>query len=416
MASSHAFNRPLVLVVVSFLLLFLLASCYDTDLTDPGRQLHSNHDDSLAAATSNGLCALVVNPQGYQCQEFEVITEDGYILTMHRIPQGRGGGDHLERRQPVLLQHGLLVDGMQWILNSPQQSLAFVLADSGFDVWISHIRGTRWSRRHVSLDPSSAAYWSWSWDELAAYELPATVGLVFNQTGQKLHYVGHSMGTLIALSSLSEGKLVDKLKSAALLSPVAYLSHMETPLGILAAKTFTGEASFCHSKTITAWPCQKLLDPFCRLPGANCFDYMTSITGINCCLNASSVELFLQYEPQPTSLKTMIHFAQTYRDGVIRKYDYQSSAVNMVQYGESEPPAYNMANIPQDFPLFLSYGGEDLLSDVKDVTLLLDDLKHHDQDKLTVQFVKDYAHADFVIGVNAKTVVYDGMIAFFRRH
>lgn len=48
-------------------------------------------------------------------------------------------------------------------------------------------------------------------------------------------------GTLIALSSLSQGKLVDKMKSAALLSPIAYLSHITTRLGKLAARVFVAD-------------------------------------------------------------------------------------------------------------------------------------------------------------------------------
>lgn len=46
---------------------------------------------------------------------------------------------------------------------------------------------------------------------------------------------------MIALASFSEGKQVDKVKSAALLSPIAYLSHMTTALGVVAARTFVGE-------------------------------------------------------------------------------------------------------------------------------------------------------------------------------
>lgn len=39
-------------------------------------------------------------------------------------------------------------------------------------------------------------YWNWSWDELTAYDLPATFEYVYNQTGQQqLHYVGHSLVT-----------------------------------------------------------------------------------------------------------------------------------------------------------------------------------------------------------------------------
>jgi len=64
---------------------------------------------------------------------------------------------------------------------------------------------------------------------------------------QKLRFLGKFsfwfQGTLVALAALSEGKLVDKLQSAALLSPIAYLSHMTTPLGVVATKSFSGEVS-----------------------------------------------------------------------------------------------------------------------------------------------------------------------------
>ncbi|XP_064971684.1 triacylglycerol lipase 2-like [Musa acuminata AAA Group] len=376
------------------------------------------------------VCTAVVSPQGYECQEYEVKTQDGYILTMHRIPQGRGGGS-AGKRQPVLLQHGVLMDGMTWLLNPPQQSLAFVLADNGFDVWITHGRGTRWSRRHESLDTSNPAYWAWSWDELASFDLPATVGFVFRKTGRKLHYVGHSMGTLTALSAFSEGKLVDKIKSAALLTPVAYLTYMTTPIGRAAGSAFSGEVrtSSQHSLNFSMLGAlgvgefdpkgavgTNYLEFVCAMPGVNCYDLMASFTGPNCCLNYSTVDMYLKYELQPTSVRTLDHFLQTIRSGVITKYDYGSSMANMVAYGQSSPPEYHMPNIPHHLPLLLSYGGGDMLSDVKDVQLLLKDLRNHDADKLVAQLVKEYAHLDFVMGVNAKQVVYDGLIAFFGKH
>jgi len=37
--------------------------------------------------------------------------------------------------------------------------------------------------------------------------------------------------------------VVDQLKSAALLTPVAYLAHITTPIGILLARAFVGEVT-----------------------------------------------------------------------------------------------------------------------------------------------------------------------------
>lgn len=85
-----------------------------------------------------------------------------------------------------------------------------------------------------------------------------------------------------------------------------------------------------------------------------------------------------------------------------------------MHYGQLIPPVYNISNIPLDLPIFLSYGGHDALSDVRDVMLLLDNLKSHDVDKLHVQYIKDYGHADFVMGMNAKDIVYNQVVTFFK--
>lgn len=86
-----------------------------------------------------------------------------------------------------------------------------------------------------------------------------------------------------------------------------------------------------------------------------------------------------------------------------------------MHYGEFRPPIYNISNIPHDLPLFVSYGGNDALADVSDVENLLDSFKFHDGDKLGVQFIKSYGHADFIMGINAKDIVYNQVVAFFKR-
>lgn len=102
------------------------------------------------------------------------------------------------------------------------------------------------------------------------------------------------------------------------------------------------------------------------------------------------------------------------RDGVLAKYNYGNPIFNVMHYGGVWPPVYNLSNIPHDLPIFLSYGGRDALSDTRDVERLLDSLKLHDVGKLTVQFIEEYAHADFIMGVNAKDMVYGQVLSFFK--
>ncbi|KAK7393826.1 hypothetical protein VNO78_22390 [Psophocarpus tetragonolobus] len=120
-----------------------------------------------------------------------VTTEDSHILSLQRLPAGRSGNK--ADKPPVLLQHGLLCDAIIWVTNSPEQSLGFILADNGYTVWLANVCGTKYSRRHTSLNPTHLAYWDWSWDELANYDLPAFAKYVYSHIGQQMHYAGHSL-------------------------------------------------------------------------------------------------------------------------------------------------------------------------------------------------------------------------------
>ncbi|KAL6287271.1 hypothetical protein ACE6H2_011661 [Prunus campanulata] len=364
-----------------------------------------------------GICKSMVETQGYTCQEHQVTTEDGYILGLQRIPKGRSGNE-IADRQPVLLQHGLLLDASSWLLNPPDQSLAFILADNGFDVWLANSRGTNFSRGHTSLSPDDdPAYWDWSWDELASHDLPAFFHYVNSQTGQKLHYVGYSLGTLTALAAFSQEKLLNLLRSAALLAPIAYLGQMSSLFLRILMDIFLSEKlkllglhEFPNGQT------QQLVEFICTLPGIDCSNLLATITGPNCCLSSSGKDALFKHFPAPASTKTFIHLSQMVRRGTIEMYDYDLEDTNMEHYKQPTPPAYKMTNIPKNVPLFLSYGLRDKLSDANDVGLLLDNLKDHDKDKLVVQCREEYAHLDFIISMNANQVVYDPLMAFFRLH
>ena len=57
----------------------------------------------------------IIRSRGYVCTIYQVTTEDGYILELHRIGLSNG--------RPVLLQHGLLSTDVDWITNPSTRSL-----------------------------------------------------------------------------------------------------------------------------------------------------------------------------------------------------------------------------------------------------------------------------------------------------
>ncbi|CAL1409229.1 unnamed protein product [Linum trigynum] len=365
----------------------------------------------------DGICRSMVESQGYACEEHQVTTEDGYILGIQRMQVAKSGKKAY--KPPVLIQHGLFSDGATWMLNSPAESLPFLLVDDGYDVWIANTRGTIHSQGHTSLSPNDGAYWEWSWEELADYDLPAVFQYVYDHTGQqKHHYIGHSLGTLTALAAFAEGDLLNMSRSAALLCPIAHLNHITSPSKI-AADMYLAEDIYklgYREFLKGGLAFTKFIDAVCSKPGINCTDLVAAMTGPSCCVNASRVDPFLDSQPQPTSVKNIVHLSQMIRTGNIAKYDYGNEADNMDHYHQPTPPAYIMSKIQPSFPLFLAYGGKDMLADVDDMAILIDNLKDHDDSKLVLHFVDSYAHVDFVFGVNAHSVVYGPIMDFFKLH
>lgn len=167
---------------------------------------------------------------GYGIEEYEIITTDGYILKIFRIlPRLNSTYSKESVRHPVLFVHGLTGNADYFLLGE-NNTLAFMLLDNGFDVWLMNSRGTSYSRKHVKYDVHrDKRYWDFSWHEIGVYDVPANVDFILEKTGfNQTFLIGHSQGTtvfLVAASTLPEFN--DKIKLAVLFSPAAHIYNVK---------------------------------------------------------------------------------------------------------------------------------------------------------------------------------------------
>merc|ERR1719193_80199 len=316
----------------------------------------------------------IVRRWGYPSEHHEVKTEDGYLLTVFRIPHGINGTRPGARRPTVFLQHGLLCSSSNWITNLPNESLAFVLADAGFDVWMGNMRGNTYSRRHVKLLPDAPAFWAFSWDEMAKYDLPAMIDYVVKLTKQpKIFYVGHSQGTLTMFAGSSRSAaLASRIRHLFALGPVATVGHLKS-VPILIMSKFQnliedfmwifGVKEFLPSDMVFNWLARGICSWDTRI---FCTDLLFVLSGYDPQqLNSTRLPVYFSHTPAGTSVQNMAHFAQMVRSNKFQMYDYGSRFANRKHYNQSSPPLYDISAVK--VPTSLYWGGKDLMADPRDV-------------------------------------------------
>eukprot|EP00878_Enallax_costatus_P037221 GHUV01042028.1.p1 GENE.GHUV01042028.1~~GHUV01042028.1.p1 ORF type:complete len:170 (-),score=16.16 GHUV01042028.1:1513-2022(-) len=70
-------------------------------------------------------------PDGYPFEKHKVITEDGWILNMYRIPYGKYRNNKPGKRPAILLHHGITLSSASFALYNENETLAYICADAG---------------------------------------------------------------------------------------------------------------------------------------------------------------------------------------------------------------------------------------------------------------------------------------------
>ncbi|KAH8377687.1 hypothetical protein KR093_006634, partial [Drosophila rubida] len=336
---------------------------------------------------------------GYEAEVHHVTTEDGYILTMHRIRN--------QNAQPFLLQHGLVDSSAGFVVMGPNVSLGYLLADHKYDVWLGNARGNRYSRNHTTLDPDESKFWDFSWHEIGMYDLPAMIDYILKSTGyRKLQYAGHSQGcTAFFVMCSMRPSYNDKVISMQAMAPAVYAKetsdhpyiraislYFNSLVGSAITEMFNGEFRF-----------------LCRMTEETerlCIEAVFGIVGRNWNeFNRKMFPVVLGHYPAGVAAKQVKHFIQIIKTGRFAPYSYSSNK-NMVLYREHLPPRYNLSLVT--VPTHVYYSTNDLLCHPHDVESMCDDLGNVTGKYLVP--MKEFNHMDFLWAIDVRKQLYNRML------
>lgn len=354
----------------------------------------------------------IISRNGYNCETHTVLSE-GFLLNVHRIPRSKHGGE--VPKKTVLLQHGLFASSADWILNGPEKSLGYVLADAGYDVWMTNIRGNKYSKEHAWLKENTKEYWNFSWNEVALFDIPAVIDYIRKVKGEdaKIAYIGHSMGTTILFTMLSlRPEYNEKLSVGLALAPEVFISNMKSPIKSLASvtshiahtemvygaheflpkKSFLGQMNkMCEAQQMDSYVCDNVIFYIC---GADDEQF-----------NRTLLPFFLSNLGTGTSWKTALHMSQLVLSEKFQQFDYGYADRNQRIYGSDTPPEYDLSKVTLNVTLF--WAQNDLLSNEKDVMKLHEKLPS--STLYLVPFPK-FNHIDYLWAKDAPRLVNDKVL------
>lgn len=376
----------------------------------------------------------LIESRGYQLEEYNVTTADGYTLKLHRVvPPNYNPLNYTATRKPVVLFHGIFTDSTVFFINSPklEDNIGFALLETGrYDVWSANARGNGLSTEHVNLTEKDSKFWEFSMEHIGLYDIPAILGEVRQQTfHQTVAWVGYSQGgqSLWALLALHP-EYANQIRPFVGYASTSYLGNLTSPF-------FKALALFPVRQAIQRHPGQfiiteefinTLTQAVCRPIIGNlgttffCEAFYTALGGFSNSLNRTRVPVYSKYVPKPTSNWQMEHIMQSMDGpGHYDRYDYDRGFLikrrNEDAYGQSSPPPFPLKNIPKNFTAVLMYGATDNLANGPDTERLVEELNSYGVANVSAYKVpKDkWSHLDFILGTGAGQYAFEETIRIF---
>lgn len=72
------------------------------------------------------LKAEIITNRGYPAEIHRVVTEDGYVLQLTRIPYSPKDSKRGSNKMPIFLHHGIILSDSAWVTNPTEMALGNV--------------------------------------------------------------------------------------------------------------------------------------------------------------------------------------------------------------------------------------------------------------------------------------------------
>ncbi|KAI3673264.1 hypothetical protein L6452_39381 [Arctium lappa] len=374
-------------------------------------------------------CRDVITELGYPYEAINVVTSDGYVLLLERIPRR-------DSKKAVYLQHGVFDSSMCWVSNGVVGSPAFAAFDQGYDVFLGNFRGLV-SREHVDKKISSRKYWRYSINEHGTKDLPALIGKIHQvKTSElksstkpdteepnpdqpyKLCAICHSLGgaaILMYIITRRVEKIPHHLSRLILLSPAGF--HHDSPffftvieysclwLAPILAPLFPG---LYIPTRFFRMLVNKLARDLHNYPavGGLVQTLVSYVIGGDCSnwVGVMGLPHYNMNDMPGVAFGVALHLAQMKYARKFVMFDYGSRVANMRVYGAPKPldlgERYNLIDIPVD-----------LVAGMKDKVILPSMIRQHYKtmkeagvDASYKQF--EYAHLDFTFSHREELLAY----------
>ncbi|CAK1593026.1 unnamed protein product [Parnassius mnemosyne] len=315
---------------------------------------------------------------GYHTEEHTVVTEDGYVLTIFRIPKGKNCEGPL-KEPPVLIMHGLLMSSDLWLDSGPGAGLAYLISDDCYDLWAGNVRGNYYGKRHETLNSNTDIdFWEFSVNEMGRFDLPAIIDYIVNYTSSEtINYVGYSQGACIYFIMCSERQVYcDKVQVGIFLAPSARNLYTISIAFRLITEAYA--VSYPLLTEIGIYEALPLGGIVQQAAAFICKDYILADTLCRAIMSildsphpdsveTETIRVLVGHFPAGTSVKNMVWYSQSLNADNFQNFDYGTVA-NLETYNSNKPPAYNLSATTT--PTVLINGRNDFLTTLADVEWL----------------------------------------------